>query len=513
MDSSIASLLAQSLQDLGKNFNVTQFNEARQTPTDVAFQWSWRENDGQFIPFDPDQNYQIEVAYIKYEKKGKIIVTGDLAKQKNNYSYEVNFDNMTELNTQFKSNPRPIKREPKNLDKNIWEVETVSGWLPLDQLANKQTQLAFERKTPSIVIDWNHVNGTARAEITFATMTLSCNSTAYRIRRRERDFEDELRKSINPEVSVSVSQFETTQTKTKKTVTLRGLQTDLQVGEAYLLDLIKKMTTTVLINLEARLTDSQVTELQRLAAQYDAEIVENLKENKLSIKAIDRVIAQARADIMEYLLSTASSQSKVKYPANWEPQTDTCELKPVQRGTPEWNGIEQRMKETLPSVQIFKIERVQNTLLWEKYCFHKHILERKNNGNANEKRLFHGTRGTPPPTIYTDEAGFDMRFSGNGMWGIAIYFAQNASYSNGYSSSTSDGYKQMFMPSVLVGDCIHIMPNNGSLRKPPSKTTNNGISIFYDAVSGDTGGSTVYMIYENGRAYPDYLITYKVYVL
>ena len=33
----------------------------------------------------------------------------------------------------------------------------------------------------------------------------------------------------------------------------------------------------------------------------------------------------------------------------------------------------------------------------------------------------------------------------------------------------------------------------------------------YDSVSGDTGGSKVYITYDNDKAYPAYLITYTVF--
>jgi hypothetical protein len=46
---------------------------------------------------------------------------------KNNHQYEINFDTMTELNTTYKSNPRPIKRLPKAVDQFSWEVETQTG--------------------------------------------------------------------------------------------------------------------------------------------------------------------------------------------------------------------------------------------------------------------------------------------------------------------------------------------------------------------------------------------------
>ena len=47
--------------------------------------------------------------------------------------------------------------------------------------------------------------------------------------------------------------------------------------------------------------------------------------------------------------------------------------------------------------------------------------------------LFHGTSSTVPEVIYSSEEGFDMRFSNEGMWGRAVYFATNSIYSNMYS--------------------------------------------------------------------------------
>jgi len=54
--------------------------------------------------------------------------------------------------------------------------------------------------------------------------------------------------------------------------------------------------------------------------------------------------------------------------------------------------------------------------------------------------LFHGTRTTDPSLVYKGEEGFDMRFSEGGMWGKAVYFAVNSSYShNGYSFKIPGG--------------------------------------------------------------------------
>ena len=52
-----------------------------------------------------------------------------------------------------------------------------------------------------------------------------------------------------------------------------------------------------------------------------------------------------------------------------------------------------------------------------------------------ERFLYHGTSKTDPLMIYQGEEGFDFRYSTIGMWGKAVYFAVDASYSNGYRYS------------------------------------------------------------------------------
>ena len=66
----------------------------------------------------------------------------------------------------------------------------------------------------------------------------------------------------------------------------------------------------------------------------------------------------------------------------------------------------------------------------------------------------------------------------------------------------------MFITKALIGDSVKVMPHDSSLIEPPSYEK-NGKQIQYDSVNGETNGSIVYMIYENSRAYPEYLITYE----
>ena len=97
------------------------------------------------------------------------------------------------------------------------------------------------------------------------------------------------------------------------------------------------------------------------------------------------------------------------------------------------------------------------------------------------------------------------------MWGQGIYFAENASYSDNYAHSLPNKSRQLLICQVLLGDYCTIPPNK-DLRLPPAKDPRADPSKTridrYDSVSGSTGGSLVYIVYENSKAYPAYLVTY-----
>lgn len=123
--------------------------------------------------------------------------------------------------------------------------------------------------------------------------------------------------------------------------------------------------------------------------------------------------------------------------------------------------------------------------------------------NKIVKHLFHGTKNTNPELIYKSESGLDMRFSHNGMYGKGIYFAENSSYSNGYAHfCNTSSHKQMFLSLVLVGDSIGLQPGNYNV--PPLK--NGSQTERFDSIRNDQDKH--YVIYENARCYPGYLINY-----
>ena len=208
----------------------------------------------------------------------------------------------------------------------------------------------------------------------------------------------------------------------------------------------------------------------------------------------------------------AKEVASCERPPEWELDGSPLTLKVVRNTSEEFRKVLHQMQESIPSVRIINLQRIQNEWLWTKFSQHREMIRKKNQGNLSELNLFHGTRNTDPSLIYSGEEGFDMRFCEQGMWGRGNYFAANALYSHAYSHRTHDGMSKMFLACVVVGETYMCQPDS-SLKMPPVKTSLSS-SMFkderYDSVSGFTKGSQVYIIYDNLKAYPLYLVTYRV---
>ena len=69
--------------------------------------------------------------------------------------------------------------------------------------------------------------------------------------------------------------------------------------------------------------------------------------------------------------------------------------------------------------------RIQNKIIFKKYYEEEKCLEGLSGRPIKKMRLFHGTRGTEPETIYRDkEEAFNINYSSdNNLLGRGIYFA------------------------------------------------------------------------------------------
>ena len=213
-------------------------------------------------------------------------------------------------------------------------------------------------------------------------------------------------------------------------------------------------------------------------------------------------------------------QKSFDVPREWEGDLETFSLKEVPPDSAEFNKVLLLMQKTMPTVRISKLERIQNKWLWNRYSQHCEEIKEKNGGVLMEKELFHGTGANDPQLIYKGEEGFDMRFCVKGMWGRGSYFAANAMYSHHYAyrarGNLTVGSRQMFLARVNIGETYACSPDS-TLMMPPVKPSQASTStsvqfsvVRYDSVTGITKDSQVYIVYDNRKAYPLYLITYTL---
>lgn len=157
-----------------------------------------------------------------------------------------------------------------------------------------------------------------------------------------------------------------------------------------------------------------------------------IKENK--IKILGMKCKEAHKEI----LSIINKVKDLKFPKFWINTLNLIvnkegfDIHQVTKGSQEWIWIQKEFHKTLVGCSISKIERIQNRRLWKVYQTEKEMIFEQDGKMPLERYLYHGTSKTDPLMIYQGEEGFDFRYSTPGMWGKAVYFAVNASYSDVY---------------------------------------------------------------------------------
>ena len=322
-------------------------------------------------------------------------------------------------------------------------------------------------------------------------------------------------------------------------INIRGLPKKLQEAKIRIQTKLKSLTSKTDIPLPPTMPRTLERQLISVAEKHN--LTCRIEEQQLSqavasaspqtpkrvlrIEGLEHLVHKAATEIQTEIIQFQSSRSgagKVSVPPEWQVQTETVEVFKLQPSSQEWTVVSRKFSVTMPQANITKILRIQNQWLWEKYVQEKSRIHQKNTGGVNEMELFHGTRSNSPEEIYNSEEGFDMRYSSQGMWGMANYFAVTASYSDLYAYASTAGaslfsraisQKEIFLANVLTGDSYECAPDK-TLRMPPLRqggSTSSEVQlkqVHYDSVNGYTRGSQVYMTYANNRAYPAYLISY-----
>lgn len=90
------------------------------------------------------------------------------------------------------------------------------------------------------------------------------------------------------------------------------------------------------------------------------------------------------------------------------------------------------------------------------------------------------------------------------MYGKGSYFAVNPTYSQNYAQVDTQGHRHMYQAQVLVGDYTQGI---SGMITPPAKSGN--AADLYDSVTDKMHSPTMFVIFNDIQAYPEYLITFS----
>ncbi|XP_058509656.1 poly(ADP-ribose) polymerase family member 14-related sequence 1 [Solea solea] len=194
-------------------------------------------------------------------------------------------------------------------------------------------------------------------------------------------------------------------------------------------------------------------------------------------------------------------------PVHWDPMppNTSSHAVTIKAGTPEYTEVLNLFQASCNRA-VTKIERIQNPVLWKSLQIKKRDMEQRNGHQNNERRLFHGTCQTTIGTI--NELGFNRSYAGKNAarYGNGTYFAVQANYSahDTYSKPNPNGEKCMYLCRVLTGDFTVGQPN---MITPPAKGASS--VQMYDSVVDKAVNPSMFVIFHDSQACPEYLITFK----
>ncbi|KAM3916450.1 protein mono-ADP-ribosyltransferase PARP15-like [Leptodactylus fuscus] len=212
----------------------------------------------------------------------------------------------------------------------------------------------------------------------------------------------------------------------------------------------------------------------------------------------------------ERLVSAMLQGVTFNYPQTWTDigKNDYQEII-LQETSQEYKDVKDKFFKTVSksSYKVTEIKRIQNVPLWQSFTINKQTVNRKNPGLKNIKHLYHGTSAEAIININRD--GFNRVYCGkNGTaYGNGTYFALEAEYSSSetYSPCDVNGKKYIYQAAVITG---RYCAGKSSYKEAPhiDGDPNKG---RYDSVVNNVGNPTIFVVFHDDVAYPEYLITFK----
>ncbi|XP_029382789.1 protein mono-ADP-ribosyltransferase PARP14-like [Echeneis naucrates] len=243
------------------------------------------------------------------------------------------------------------------------------------------------------------------------------------------------------------------------------------------------------------------------------DVLEGIRDTRGILWKVDlcRMEARRQATGQTAKLKRLQNLPDFTFPLNWDNMMEGENLKvvEVQASSAEYWTVTDGFKRSVSiSVNIMKMERLQNIHLLRAYeAQKKHISDKNGQRDAGEKLLYHGTSRYNADGIM--KTGFSRSFAGLNAtsFGRGTYFSINANYSShsDFCRPAADGSKVMFVARVLTGKYSQGLK---SMKAPPPINAQHPHDR-YDSVVDNMDVPSMYVVFHDNQAYPDYLITFK----
>ncbi|XP_043913996.1 protein mono-ADP-ribosyltransferase PARP14-like [Protopterus annectens] len=237
-------------------------------------------------------------------------------------------------------------------------------------------------------------------------------------------------------------------------------------------------------------------DLEHIAPFQGKTLLISFDNNIATVLETDEVIRLKRVDTVADDL-----------PLEWdEMKNDSITIVELDKNSSEFINVALHFMST-SNCKIVKIERIQNPHLYRAFSVKRKQMVEKNGSDAvNELMLFHGT--TIDACKGINSHGFNRGFSGQNAarYGEGVYFAVESSYSTNstYSRPDLSDMRYIYRARVLAG---RYTEGKRGLRVPPPRLNFNPYDR-YDSVVDSKALPTMYVIFHDDQAYPEYLITF-----
>ncbi len=317
---------------------------------------------------------------------------------------------------------------------------------------------------------------------------------SYREEMQEREkLKKQLKDLMQSKVSISKGEITNRQTKIDylKNSIYKRIKHFRNIKVEYDRDFAKLLEEKFVINLKKY---EKIIEENENEFKFVSKKLED-KDNKQIIKSIK--IQEIESKAQEEFLFKNSNLPK---PKEWIEQKGNFLIVELDNTSSEFEKIAKMFSDSL-FFKIRKISIIQNKKLWTSFCFAK--LNLNINDSNGEKLLFYGLEYNKPESIYGDnEEGFDMKLATTSSYGQALHFHENAKSAHPERNVEGD-LNYLLVAIVLIGDCLKVEVGYSFMKVPPIKDKVK--NTRYHSILSPDGK---YMIYNNFRAYPAYLIRY-----